>query len=80
MLLGPLRAREGLSGKGIALAAAWYLPCASLLGYFFAYTHDWRAYYTLVYGVLIAALGLATIVRMTQYLALVKKRRTVRAF
>ena len=78
MLAAPLRTREGLSGKGIAVAAAWYFPCASLLGYFFAYTNDWQVYYALVYGILMAGLGLAAIAGMTRYLPLVKKRGVVR--
>jgi len=78
MLAAPLWTREGLSGKGIAVAAAWYFPCASLLGYFFAYTNDWQVYYALVYGILMAGLGLAAIAGMTRYLSLVKKRGVVR--
>ncbi len=78
MLVAPLRTREGLSGKGMALAMLWYFPCASLLGYFFAYTHDWRVYYALVYGVLMAGLALAAITGMMQYLWLVKKQAVVR--
>jgi hypothetical protein len=78
MLVAPLRTREGLSGKGMAIAAAWYFPCASLLGYFFAYTFDWRVYYALVYGILLAGLALAAIAGMTRYLSLVKKRGVVR--
>ena len=78
MLVAPLWTREGLSGKGIAIAAAWYVPCASLLGYFFTYTLDWRAYYAFVYGVVMAVLGLAAIAGMMQYLSRVKKRGVVR--
>jgi Glycosyltransferase family 87 len=78
MLVAPLRTREGLSGKGMAIAAAWYFPCASLLGYFFTYTGDWRVYYALVYGILMAGLALAAIAGMTRYLSLVKKRGVVR--
>ncbi len=75
MLVGPLWTREGLSSKGIAIAVVWYVPCASLLGYFFTYTLDWRAYYALVYGVLMAGLALAAITGMTQYFSCVKKTR-----
>jgi hypothetical protein len=78
MLVAPLRAHEGLSGKGMAMAALWYVPCVSLLGYFFAYTHDWRVYYALVYGVLMTGLALAAIAGMMQYLWLVKKQAVVR--
>jgi hypothetical protein len=78
MQVGPLQIREGLSGKGMAIAAFWYVPCASLLGYFFAYTHDWRVYYALVYGVLMAGLALAAITGMMQFLSRVKKHVVVR--
>jgi hypothetical protein len=78
MQVAPLRTRAGLSGKGIAMASLWYFPCTSLLGYFFAYTHDWRVYYALVYGVLMAGLTLAAISGIMQYLWLVKKQAVVR--
>ena len=78
LLVAPLLASEGLSGKGVAIAALWYVPCASLLGYFFAYSHDWRIYYALVYGVLMVGLALATITGTMQYLSRVKKQAVVR--
>lgn len=78
MLVGPLWTRGGLSGKGVAIAMAWYVPCASLLGYFFTYTLDWRTYYALVYGVFMAGLVLAAITGMMQYLSHVKKCGVVR--
>jgi hypothetical protein len=78
LLVGPLWIRGGLSSKGIAIAFAWYVSCASLLGYFFTYTLDWRAYYALVYSVFMTGLVLAAITWMTQYLSYVKKRGVVR--
>ncbi len=69
MLVGPLWTNHGTcsinrhsTGKGIAIAMVWYFTCTSLLGYFFNYTLDWSVYYALVYGVVVAGLGLATLV------------------
>lgn len=78
LLASPMWAGEGLNGKGIAVAVAWYVSCASLLGYFFTCTLDWRVYYALVYGALVAGLALAASTGMMQFLWRVKKQVVVR--
>ncbi|MBV9232160.1 MAG: DUF2029 domain-containing protein [Chloroflexi bacterium] len=62
MLVGPVWTRtEGLSGKGIAIAMAWYFPFISITAYFFNGLPNWIIYYLLAYvvtslGLIIAAL------------------------
>jgi len=72
VLVGPLWTNKGLSGKGLAVAMAWYFACASMLGYFFAYTVNWSVYYALVYDVVIAGLGLAAILGALHFFIFVK--------
>ncbi len=56
-----------LSGKGLAIVAAWYFTCASLLSYFPAPgasgpLASWEAYYQFVYKPLVVVLCLAAII------------------
>ncbi len=62
MMIGPVWRGRELSGKGIAVATAWYFTCISLIGYFFAYTVDWQGYYLIVYCVVIAFLAIAAFI------------------
>lgn len=58
MLVGPVWTRAGgLSGKGLAVAMAWYFACVSIISYFFE--RDWSLYYLLVYDVVLLGLGIA---------------------
>jgi len=66
ILIGPVWTRQGLNGKGLAVFMAWYFVAASLTGYFFKDTLDWRVYYWSVYDVVIAGLGIALIVVMSR--------------
>jgi hypothetical protein len=63
VLVGPLWTRKGLSGKGLAIAAAWYFTCTSLLSYFFFPLSGWiyNGYYALVYSVVIVGLAVAAV-------------------
>jgi hypothetical protein len=50
---------DGLNGKRLAVAIAWYFACASIISYFFVL--DWTLYYLLVYDVVLLGLGIAAI-------------------
>jgi hypothetical protein len=62
VLAGPLWTSEGLSGKGIAVAMAWYFACISITGYFFNTTVVWQPYYQYAYDVVLIGLAIALIV------------------
>ena len=63
VLAGPLWTHKGPSGKGLAIAAAWYFTSTSLLSYFFFSLSGWiyNGYYALVYGVVIVGLAVAVV-------------------
>ncbi|MDQ6659603.1 MAG: hypothetical protein M3Z24_01405, partial [Chloroflexota bacterium] len=65
ILVGPVWARwapNGLQGKGIAVAMAWYFVSVTIFGYFFRSTVDWYLYYWFVYDIVIAGLIIASAV------------------
>ncbi len=62
VLAGPLWTSRGVSGKGLAVALAWYFACVSLTGYFFNTTVVWEPYYQYAYDVVLIGLALALIV------------------
>jgi hypothetical protein len=59
-------------GTNLAILAAWYFTCASILGYFFATARDWTAYYWLVYDPVMIALGAAAIIGIVHLFAFQK--------
>jgi hypothetical protein len=64
LVIEPVWTREGLSGKGLAVALAWYLPVVSILGYTLAASPDWSMYYLVAYDVVLVGLVLAAIVEL----------------
>jgi Glycosyltransferase family 87 len=62
----PLWTPRGLSGKAMAVLAAWYFTIASLLNYFDPVSGNpapnWTVYYIVVYTPVVIALGVAAIV------------------
>ena len=60
MLAGtPWTRAKGLSGKGLAVAVAWYFTCITIISYFFSGARDWRLYYPFAYDVTLLGLALA---------------------
>ncbi len=75
MLAGPLWTRkDGLSGKGLAAAAAWYFVVASVLGYLFRDAPSWNLYYVLAYDVTLVVLGVAAVVGIVHYRTIIGLR------
>ncbi|MDQ6661453.1 MAG: DUF2029 domain-containing protein [Chloroflexota bacterium] len=64
VLAVPVLSRNGLSGKGIAIAMVWYFSCIVVISYLFNYGESWNLYYASVYGVVIAGLGVAALIGM----------------
>jgi Glycosyltransferase family 87 len=59
LLVVPLWSRAGgLSGRGLALALAWYFPCITVIAYFYGSPPTWGTYYLLAY--VVTVLGLAS--------------------
>ena len=63
-LAGRLWIGKRPSGKGLAIAMAWYFTCTVLVGYFFGDSPDWHIYYALVYGVVLLGLAVAIVAQV----------------
>jgi hypothetical protein len=74
VLASPLWTDRGLSGKGIAVAMAWYFACISITGYFFNTTVVWQPYYQFAYDVVLIGLALALILGFRHELQLLYRK------
>lgn len=61
VLAGPLWTRKRMRGAGVAVAAAWYFACITIISYFppFSTTVNWQLYYDYVYYVVLIGLAMA---------------------
>jgi hypothetical protein len=66
-LLHPIWTRaKGWNAKALAVAAAWYLVCFSVLHYFMDHGWSWNVYYAVVYDVVVAIVGAAILLSLRQ--------------
>ncbi len=61
MLAGPLWRGGRLSGKGLAVAMAWYFTFTVLYGYYLRDSLAWASYYALVYDAVLVGLVVAAV-------------------
>jgi hypothetical protein len=61
MLVGPLWRGGRLSGKGLAVAMAWYFTFTVLYGYYLRDSLVWASYYALVYDAVLVGLVVAAV-------------------
>lgn len=64
LLAAPLLTRKGASGQGLAVLAAWYFTCVTIIQYFpyYATVIYWKPYYDTVYYAVLAVLGIALLI------------------
>ncbi len=80
MLVCPLWRVKTLSGKGIAVAVAWYFICVVALSYIpgrneLNTLHNWLIYYYIAYDIVVVGLAVAVIASSMSYSPFVRSRQ-----